>query len=64
MKRRLKTTVLIHPTLLKGQNDVKIVQKKMDDKMKQQRYYNRAAHSLPPLEPSQDVQIYNNKVGR
>jgi len=30
-KRRLKTTVPIHPMLHKGENDGKIVQKKMED---------------------------------
>ena len=36
----------------------------MQEKMKQQSYYDRAVHSLPPLQPSQYIQIYDKKVGR
>ena len=36
----------------------------MQKKTKHQKYYNRAVHSLSPLQSGQDVQIYDKKVGR
>ena len=61
MKSRIKTNVPIHPMLLKGENDAEIVQKKMEEKTKQKSYNDRTSQNLPPLQPGQEVQVYDKK---
>lgn len=62
MKRRIKTTLPIHLMLLKGENDAEIVQKKMNEKLKQKHHYHRTDHDLPTLYTGQDVCLYDKKL--